>query len=89
MRVLLDDKNAVIYGDRGKVGGAVARAFAPEGARVFLIGRTLDRVRGDRAARTSKSGRDKKRRTYELEARIKRPLHRRYSHSIRVLWFGS
>jgi hypothetical protein len=30
--VLLEDKNAVIYVDRGKVGGAVARAFAREGA---------------------------------------------------------
>jgi 3-oxoacyl-[acyl-carrier protein] reductase len=45
--VLLENKNAVIYGGGGKVGGAVARAFAREGARVFLAGRTLatlDRV---------------------------------------------
>ncbi len=40
--MLLEDKNAVIYGDGGKVGGAVTRAFAREGARVFLIGRTLE-----------------------------------------------
>ena len=39
--MLLEDKNAVIYGGGGKVGGAVARAFAREGARVFLAGRTL------------------------------------------------
>jgi 3-oxoacyl-[acyl-carrier protein] reductase len=39
--VLLEDKNAVIYGGGGSVGGAVARAFAREGARVFLAGRTL------------------------------------------------
>jgi NAD(P)-dependent dehydrogenase (short-subunit alcohol dehydrogenase family) len=38
--VLLEDKNAVIYGGGGRVGGAVARAFAREGARVFLAGRT-------------------------------------------------
>jgi NAD(P)-dependent dehydrogenase (short-subunit alcohol dehydrogenase family) len=38
--VLLDDKNAVIYGGGGSIGGAVARAFAREGARVFLAGRT-------------------------------------------------
>jgi len=38
---LLENKNAVIYGAGGKVGGAVARAFAREGARVFLAGRTL------------------------------------------------
>jgi 3-oxoacyl-[acyl-carrier protein] reductase len=39
--VLLENKNAVIYGGAGSVGGAVARAFAREGARVFLAGRTL------------------------------------------------
>jgi 3-oxoacyl-[acyl-carrier protein] reductase len=39
--VLLEGKNAVIYGGGGKIGGAVARAFAREGARVFLAGRTL------------------------------------------------
>jgi 3-oxoacyl-[acyl-carrier protein] reductase len=39
--VLLEGKNAVVYGGAGSVGGAVARAFAREGARVFLAGRTL------------------------------------------------
>src|SRR5215218_10360236 len=39
--VLLENKNAVIYGAGGSIGGAVARAFAREGARVFLAGRTL------------------------------------------------
>jgi 3-oxoacyl-[acyl-carrier protein] reductase len=38
--VLLENKNAVIYGAGGSIGGAVARAFAREGARVFLAGRT-------------------------------------------------
>jgi NAD(P)-dependent dehydrogenase (short-subunit alcohol dehydrogenase family) len=38
--VLLESKNAVIYGGGGAIGGAVARAFAREGARVFLAGRT-------------------------------------------------
>ncbi|AVH54944.1 SDR family NAD(P)-dependent oxidoreductase [Streptomyces dengpaensis] len=38
--MLLADKNAVIYGAGGAIGGAVARAFAREGARVFLAGRT-------------------------------------------------
>lgn len=42
--MLLEDKNAVIYGAGGKVGGAVALAFAREGARVFLAGRTLAKV---------------------------------------------
>jgi NAD(P)-dependent dehydrogenase (short-subunit alcohol dehydrogenase family) len=39
--MLLEDKNAIVYGGNGSVGGAVARAFACEGARVFLAGRTL------------------------------------------------
>ena len=38
--MLLENKNAVIYGAGGSIGGAVARAFAREGARVFLAGRT-------------------------------------------------
>jgi 3-oxoacyl-[acyl-carrier protein] reductase len=36
--VLLEGKNAVIYGAGGGIGGAVARTFAREGARVFLAG---------------------------------------------------
>jgi NAD(P)-dependent dehydrogenase (short-subunit alcohol dehydrogenase family) len=38
--MLLEGKNAIIYGAGGSVGGAVARTFAREGARVFLTGRT-------------------------------------------------
>src|SRR5262245_15148208 len=37
--MLLQNKNAVIYGAGGAIGGAVAHAFAREGARVFLTGR--------------------------------------------------
>jgi 3-oxoacyl-[acyl-carrier protein] reductase len=47
MKMLLEGKNAVIYGGGGSIGSAVARAFAREGARVFLAGRTqakLDNV---------------------------------------------
>jgi 3-oxoacyl-[acyl-carrier protein] reductase len=39
--MLLKNKVAVIYGAGGAIGGAAARAFAREGARVFLAGRTL------------------------------------------------
>jgi NAD(P)-dependent dehydrogenase (short-subunit alcohol dehydrogenase family) len=42
--MLLDGRNAVIYGGGGSIGGAVARAFAREGARVHLAGRTQDRL---------------------------------------------
>jgi NAD(P)-dependent dehydrogenase (short-subunit alcohol dehydrogenase family) len=37
--MMLKDKVAVIYGAGGAIGGAIARAFASEGAKVFLIGR--------------------------------------------------
>jgi NAD(P)-dependent dehydrogenase (short-subunit alcohol dehydrogenase family) len=37
--MLLKDKVAVIYGAGGAIGGAVARAFAAEGAKVYLTGR--------------------------------------------------
>ena len=40
--MLLEGKNAVIYGGAGSVGGAVARAFGREGARMFLAGRTRE-----------------------------------------------
>ena len=40
--MLLEDKNAVIYGAGGSIGGAAARAFAREGAKVHLAGRTLE-----------------------------------------------
>ena len=39
--MLLERRQAVIYGGGGNVGGAVARAFAREGATVHLAGRTL------------------------------------------------
>lgn len=42
--MLLEGRNAVIYGGGGAVGGAVARAFAREGAKVHLAGRTLDHL---------------------------------------------
>ena len=42
--MLLEDKVAVIYGAGGSIGGAVAHAFAREGARVFLAGRTRARL---------------------------------------------
>jgi NAD(P)-dependent dehydrogenase (short-subunit alcohol dehydrogenase family) len=44
MEMLLENKNAVIYGAGGAIGGAVARAFAREEAKVFLTGRALAAV---------------------------------------------
>jgi NAD(P)-dependent dehydrogenase (short-subunit alcohol dehydrogenase family) len=38
----LDGKNAIIYGAAGGIGSGVARAFARDGARVVLVGRTQE-----------------------------------------------
>ena len=42
---MLKNKVAVIYGAGGDIGGAVARAFAREGAKLFLTGRKLAAVK--------------------------------------------
>jgi NAD(P)-dependent dehydrogenase (short-subunit alcohol dehydrogenase family) len=42
--MMLNDKVAVIYGAGGAIGGAVALAFARQGAKVFLTGRRLEAV---------------------------------------------
>jgi 3-oxoacyl-[acyl-carrier protein] reductase len=39
--MLLESKNAIVYGGGGAIGGAVARAFGRQGATVHLAGRTL------------------------------------------------
>jgi len=41
---MLQNKNAVIYGAGGSLGGAVAKALAASGAKVFLTGRTISSV---------------------------------------------
>jgi 3-oxoacyl-[acyl-carrier protein] reductase len=40
--MLLPEKTAIVYGAGGSIGGAVARRFAEEGARVHLAGRTRE-----------------------------------------------
>ena len=42
--MMLENKSAVIYGAGGAIGGATARAFAEAGARVYLAGRSKDRL---------------------------------------------
>jgi len=54
--MLLENKVVVIYGAGGPIGGAVARAFAREGARVFLAGRTKAKL--DKVAREIRSNGD-------------------------------
>ena len=39
--MLLKNKNAIIYGGGGSIGGAIAKAFAAAGAKVFLTGRNI------------------------------------------------
>ena len=39
--MLLKGKTAIVYGGGGAIGGAIARTFAREGAKVFIAGRTL------------------------------------------------
>jgi NAD(P)-dependent dehydrogenase (short-subunit alcohol dehydrogenase family) len=42
--MLLNDKIAIIHGAGGKIGSAVARQFAQDGAKLYLAGRTLAKV---------------------------------------------
>jgi 3-oxoacyl-[acyl-carrier protein] reductase len=51
--MLLENKVAVIYRAGGPIGGAVARGFAREGAKVFLAGRTQAKL--DKAAQEIRS----------------------------------
>jgi NAD(P)-dependent dehydrogenase (short-subunit alcohol dehydrogenase family) len=44
MTELLAGKTAIIYGGGGGIGGGVARTFAREGASVFLVGRTREKL---------------------------------------------
>lgn len=42
--MILQNKNAIIYGAGGSLGSAIAKAFANAGARLFLTGRNLNSV---------------------------------------------
>lgn len=62
----LENKVAVVYGD-GSIGGAVAKAFAREGARVFLTGRTITKLEAI-AGEISSSGYEGRIETFQLDA---------------------
>jgi len=54
--MLLKNKNAIIYGAGGSIGSTVAKAFAKEGARMFLAGRDLGKVQAVADEITSSGG---------------------------------
>ncbi len=54
--MLLKDKNAVVYGAGGHIGRAVAQAFARDGVKVFLAGRTLSKLEAVAAEIASAGG---------------------------------
>ncbi|MCL5995885.1 MAG: SDR family oxidoreductase [Chloroflexi bacterium] len=54
--MLLENKNAIVYGAGGGIGGGVARTFAREGARVFLVGRTRAKLEAVAADITAAGG---------------------------------
>ena len=55
--MLLENRNAIIYGGGGGIGGAIARAFAREGAYVHLAGRTQATLDATAADITAGGGR--------------------------------
>jgi NAD(P)-dependent dehydrogenase (short-subunit alcohol dehydrogenase family) len=55
--MLLENKNAVIYGAGGGIGRGVALTFAREGATVFLAGRTREKLERVAAEITAAGGR--------------------------------
>ena len=56
--MLLENKTAVIYAAGGAIGGAVARAFTREGARLFLtVKATVISLEGRNPARTHRGRR--------------------------------
>ena len=54
--MLLENKSAIVYGAGGGIGGGVARTFAREGARVFLVGRTREKLEAVAADITAAGG---------------------------------
>jgi len=55
--MLLKGRTAVVYGGSGAVGGAVAKAYAREGARVFLAARNRERLEAVAAEIRASGGR--------------------------------
>jgi NAD(P)-dependent dehydrogenase (short-subunit alcohol dehydrogenase family) len=54
--MLLRGQTAIVYGGSGAIGGAAAGAFAREGAKVFLVGRTLQKLQARAQEIVSRGG---------------------------------
>ena len=54
--MLLKDRTAIVYGGSGAVGGAVAKAYAREGAGVFPAARNRDKLAALAAEITAAGG---------------------------------
>jgi NAD(P)-dependent dehydrogenase (short-subunit alcohol dehydrogenase family) len=68
--MLLEHKNAIVYGGGGSVGGAVARTFVREGAKIFLAGCTLARVKAVAQDRRYAPGDGQHGTVYGVEKRV-------------------
>src|SRR5260370_315845 len=81
INMLLEKKNAVIYGAGGEIGSTVARAFAREGARVFLAGRTLAPIEALAEEITRAGGRAEAAQVDALDQQVIRVMCRRSAGS--------
>src|SRR5439155_934187 len=90
LRLLLEGRNAVIYGGGGSIGGAVARAFAREGATVHLAGSTQAKLDAVADAVRTAGGRAETAQLDALDERSVEALRRALSvelapHGVRVV----
>ena len=69
-----------IYGAGGAIGGAVARAFAREGAKVFFAGRLTPGARSVRAGGRDRSAAPLNWRTGPRAARLRLPPYEAYCY---------
>jgi len=83
--MLLNNKIAVIYGAGGAIGGAVARSFAREGAKVFLSGRNAEPVEAVARDIVAAGGEAEVANVDALDEDAVRELAQRYQVSVQAL----
>jgi NAD(P)-dependent dehydrogenase (short-subunit alcohol dehydrogenase family) len=84
---VLEDKTALIYGAGGAIGGAVARSFAREGARLFLTGRDVAKAETVAEEIVAAGGKDRRRPCQDPDGTAGRT--RRPDLERRALWPGT